>query len=242
MTHVAEGTLLAIRDGALVDTDDTIHVSGCEVCSSELGRISERAERIGAALRSLDTTIDVERAKASVRARLDRKLAAERPRRRFALPFGRAAAVLLLAAGAASAMPGSPVREWLGFGPSAAVPAETAVPQSAGPTGIEVPVSDQGITIALRGVPVAEEVEVMWIDEPLARISAADGSTYRMADGRAEAVITGGPVSISLPRTGTAVLEINGAVVLTRSGDAVSLPMGSLSSDDDRIVLTVPER
>lgn len=242
MTHVAEGTLLAIRDGALVDTDDTIHVSGCEACSSELGRISERAERIGDALKGLDTTIDVERAKASVRARLDRKMAAERPRRHFTLPFGRAAAILLLAAGAASAMPGSPVREWLGIGAPAEVTAVAAVQPAAGPAGIEVPVSDQGITIALRGVPIGEEVEVVWIDEPLARISADDGSTYRIEDGRAEAVITGGPVSISLPRTGAAVLEINGAVVLTRSDDAVSLPMGSLSSDDDRIVLTVPER
>lgn len=242
MSHVAEGTLLAIRDGVLVDADDTIHVSGCEACSSELVRINERADRISAALKDLDTTVDIERAKSAVRARLDRKLAAERPRRRFAIPLGRVAALLLVAAGAASAMPGSPVRAWLGVGSSTRVPEAVTAQPDFGPAGIEVAVSDAGITIALRGVPVAEEVEVVWIDEALARISAADGSTYRLADGRAEAVITGGPISVSLPRTGTAVIEINGAVVLTRSGDALSLPLGSLSSDDDRTVLMVPER
>lgn len=244
MSHASEAVLVAIRDGALVDADDSIHVSGCDVCSGELDRVSQRAFRVRAAIDDMDTPIDVERAKAAVRARLDRKRASERPRRNFSLPLGRAAALLLVAAGAASALPGSPVRAWLGVDGAVdpATASTEAVQEVPGPGGIEVPVTDAGIIVTLRGVPAAEEVLVVWLDEPLARISAADGSSYGFADGRAEAVVTGGPVSVSLPRTGAARLEINGSLVLSRSGETVTLPLGSVSRDDDRVVLTVPDR
>lgn len=244
MTHATEATLVAIRDGALVDADESIHVFGCEVCTDELDRVTARSVRVGRALDDDDISIDIEAAKASVRARLDRKRAAERPRRRYHLPLGRAAALLLVAAGAASALPGSPVREWIGLGTADGPTAPTTATSQEVPTpsGIEVAVSARGITVTLRGVPAAEQVQVVWLDEQLARISAADGSSYTFADGRAEAVVTGGPVSVALPRSGPAMLEINGTVVLSRSGETLTLPLGSVRRDDDGIVLTVPDR
>ncbi len=243
MSHVLEGTLTAIRDGALVDADDTVHLSGCDVCTGELARLTERSTRIAASFDHFEATIDVERAKEAVRARLDRKRAAERPRRSFSVPVGRAAALLLVAAGAVSALPGSPVRAWLGLdAPAVSETTTGAMQQDPGPAGIEVPVSEAGVTIALRGVPVAEEIEVEWIDEAIARISAADGSSYSVGDRRAEAVVTGGPVVVALPRSAPVVLEINGVVMLTRSSGSVSMPLGSVSSNENRITLSVPDR
>lgn len=244
MSHATEGILVAIRDRALVDADESIHVSGCDVCSADLERVTARAGRVEDALDGFDTPIDMERAKASVRAKLDRKRASERPRRQFPLTLGRAAGILLVAAGAVSALPGSPVRAWLGADGGVA-PTTTAVEglqEAPVPGGIEVPVSEDGITVSLRGVPSAEEVRVLWLDEPIARISAADGSSFSYADGRAEAVVTGGPLSVSLPRAGSVHLEINGAVALSRTGETLSLPLGSVTRGDDEVVLAVPDR
>ena len=50
MTHAVDGTLVAIRDGALIDADEGIHVSGCDVCARELERAVERSDRVRAAL------------------------------------------------------------------------------------------------------------------------------------------------------------------------------------------------
>lgn len=243
MTHLNEGIVIAIRDGALVPGDARVHAEECSVCAEALARARQRAEDIAEILGSMTADVDVEAAKASVRARLDELRAAERLRRRWIPSLGRAAALLLVAAGAAYALPGSPVRGWiestqerLTVDPPVAATSQERVDGSR----IEVAVPDEGIHVGLRSVAPGAEVQVVWLDEPVARISAAAGSSYSFAEGRAEAVVTAGDVRLEIFRGARAVsIEINGRMVYEGSSDSPRLLEGVVTRNEDRMIFTI---
>jgi hypothetical protein len=239
-----EGTIAAMRDGALLSTDAHLHVEACDACREALDSAKVRAAEVASDLETLDLPIDVEAAKTRVRERMDAMRSAERPQRGRPWYVGRAAALLLLTAGAAYALPGSPVRDWIS--PSATHDDESAGvtgPRAPEPLGIEVDVPDGRIRITLRGMIAESELEVVWLDTPTARISAALGSSYSLAEGHLQATVTAGPVRVEIPRGASMIsIEVNGRMVLQRSEDGLELPGQVLGQDPDRILFSIPER
>lgn len=247
MKHLEEGAILAIRDGMPVSSQARGHAEECSTCEGALALASQRASLVGSALGTLDTPVDVDGAKARVRARLDARRAAERPRRRAYLPLGRAAALLLVAGGAAWAMPGSPVRDWVSSTDSDAAvdsaPLEAVPAQAVEGGGIEVDMPAEGIVVSLSSVDGDSDVRLEWVDRPVARISAAAGSTYAFAEGRAEADVAPGPVVVEIDRAATSVtIEINGQVVFAGTASAATVTDGTASSTADGLVFPAPAR
>jgi hypothetical protein len=229
MNHPEEGVLLAARDGEPVGASARAHIDACAACRGTVASARRRAAAIDALLAEPAPPLDVEGAKRRVRARLD----AEREQgRRHATRFRharRAAAVLLVSAGAAYALPGSPVPVWLGLeepataghGDPESVPASP--PRDDEQEILLVPAGD-GIDIIVEAVPAGADVEVVWLPGSSARISAGTGARYAIADGRAIATAGEGPVRIGIPRSAPRIsITINGRTVYegtSEEGDA----------------------
>ena len=139
MNHLTERAILELRDGVAVDAFARAHLDQCATCQTELEEAQARAAAIASALTDLDERFDVESARGAVRARLANGEAAagltngqtsgqaseqtrghtdgETREPKVRAPFwtlGRAATFLLLTTGALSALPGSPLREFIG--------------------------------------------------------------------------------------------------------------------------------
>ena len=242
MSHVSEGTLLAIRDGELVSTDHRIHLESCGQCMNAMASARARSTQIEEALAGVSTPVDLAAAKEAVRARMDARRAVERPRGRAYGHLGRAAAILLLGAGAAWALPGSPVRDWLQpsapaveHGAVAATEPTIAVEAS----GIEVRTTD-AFSVILTDVEAGIPIEIILLEGAVSRITAPAGSTYSFADERIEASLTEGPVRIEIPRSLTTVLiRVNGVAVMEGSAANPTL-RGVVELDGDRTVIAAP--
>jgi hypothetical protein len=225
MTHLDEGTLVAVRDGDPYAALPSAHVEECARCAEELEASRSRSRMIAEVLASLDEPVDGTAAKAAVRRRLDAErgdLLARGGWWRGHL--GRAAALLVVTAGAASALPWSPVREWWAGSSAEPVPAS-------GPTGalttaqgspeasISVAVPEGGIAVLVRGAEPGSLIEVAWGPDAVATVSAPHGSEFSYADGRVEVDATPGPVRVELPGSpGLASLEVGGRLFLARAG------------------------
>ncbi len=247
MSHLEHGTITAIRDGALVTGDAREHLGGCPRCRAELERAGRRADRIATALAGLDVPVDTASAKAAVRRRLDaRRDRDSRPERHWRRHLGRAAAIVLATAGAAYAVPGSPVREILRpvVVPVAPGPTESAATQEAPQEGgIAVSVPDGRIRVLVRDAAPGTEIEVVWVDAASARVLAAPGSSFSFGEGRAEATVAPGPVRVHLPRFAPDVtLEVDGRPYLRRAATELELLERPISTSDDRIRFVVPGR
>jgi hypothetical protein len=246
MNHLEEGTMLAIRDRELIPGDARAHLAECGRCRTTLEELERRAEMIASALCTLDGPLVVERAKAAVRARLDARWDADRvPAGRWRAHIGRAAAVLLLAAGAAYALPGSPVRAWLegsveGDGATAVGPTSQ---EAVGEGAIEVDLDAGRIQVVLSGLPPGSTLDVVWTDRATARIVAAAGSSFSFGEGRAEAVVPPGPVRVELPRGASAVsVEVDGRMYLRRAADGLEILVPAAEHTAERIRFIAPER
>lgn len=246
MSHVSEGTLLAIRDGGLVDADARLHVESCPSCRAELDDARARARTIADALASLaeDAPVDVGAAKAEVRRRLDeRRKTGRRPMPRLAGGLGRAAVLLLLAAGLAYALPGSPIRGWLEerVEPTVtdALPDEGAPPST---EGVELDVPLGGLRMVLTSVEDGQRLEITWSDSDRVRLVAQAGSRYSVAAGRVEADVARGPVRVALPRSsGSVTIEAAGRMVLRSVDGDLEIQGEIVSRDADRIVVSMIE-
>lgn len=238
MTHLDEGMIVTIRDGALVDADAPEHVETCSRCAEALELAKERQTRVSRALEYLDRPVDLDRARARARSRLGAGPAAARPSHpRVLAVLGRAAALLLLAAGVTYALPHSPLREWLGpdAPPADAPPADSE--------GVEVDVPPTGLTLEVTPPDAGASVDVVWIDVPYVEITAPTGTRYAVSGDRAEVSLEPGPVRIGLPRAGGPVrIESGGRIVLrTRDGE-VTVMESVVSRTDEQITLHLGTR
>jgi hypothetical protein len=257
MTHVDEALLVALRDDETVDPEVREHVESCVPCRHALADARARARAIEDLLAT--TTLQAgggpavgggpgegtDEAKARVRARLD-ALRARQSRRGSGLPhLRRAAAILLVAAGAASALPGSPVRVWLGLeddAPSAHDEA-LATPPPAGEVSDEavvlVPAGD-GIEIELTDVTPDSEVELTWLSGATAQVAGGPGARYSVGDGQARAAAPNGPVRLGIPRSAPRIsITINGRLVY--SGTSAEADVGDVvRRSESGLVFTVP--
>ena len=245
MSHLDEGTIVALRDGSLVTGDVSEHLSECPQCQTALVSARQRAELIAESLAALDTQVDTEPAKAAVRARLDADREGPRATGRARWHLGRAAAVLLVTSGAAYALPGSPVRGWVfpgDAGPESVAVVEGRVPETRRDGGIEVDVPEGPIHVVLTGLAPGSELEVVWIEAMTARIAAAAGSSFSFAEGRAEARVTPGPVRVELPRFALVVsVEVDGRIYLRRTSAGLEIPGPVVEQTDDRIRFAIPQ-
>jgi len=257
MTHADEATLVALRDGEPVDPGVRLHVETCVPCRTALADARERARAIDDLLETNALRAGygptgagavgagTEHAKAKVRAQLDAQRARESRAGAGLAHLRRAAAILLVAAGAASAFPGSPVRVWLGVddpAPSphdAAIAAPTAAPQTPSEAVVLVPAAD-GIDIELTDVAPDSEVELTWIAGTTAQVACGPGARYAVAEGQARAAAPNGPVRLGIPRSTPRIsITINGRLVYSGTseeatvGDVVRRSAGGL-------VFTVP--
>lgn len=249
MTHVDEVALVALRDGESVDPAVAAHVAACVPCRHALADARARARAIEELLSQTAVGSpgghEVERAKAGVRARLDAQRARERRTGGSAVHLRRAAAMLLVAAGAASALSGSPVRVWLGIDPvepSAHDAAVATPPVSTTPPGetvVLIPAAD-GIDIELTQVVAGSEVELNWLTGTSAQLAGGPGARYTVGEGHAQAAAPNGPVQLGIPRSALHIsITINGRRVYSGTseeadvGDVVRRSPGGL-------VFTVP--
>ena len=246
MNHLDEGTIVALRDGSLVSGDASEHLHGCNRCRAALEESEQRADLVSVSLEALDEPFDLESAKRRARTHLD-AAPERRARSRGGLHLGRAAAILLVAAGAVSALPGSPVRRWLEPAASdagIAPPATAAAQEATSEGGIVVNVPDGRMHVVLSGVEAGSELEVLWRDAATARVSAAAGSSFSFAEGRAEATVAPGPVRVELPRYAPNVsVEVDGRIYVRRSSEGgLEVLEPSEERSEDRIRFIVRER
>jgi len=241
MTHLDPGTILAIRDGMPVDSDHVEHLDGCDRCAATLAEVRAASVSIVAALDVLDVTVDAGVAKAAVRARLEERRDVPRATRRIGWPLARAAGLLLVAAGALSAMPGSPLRTWLAGGDPA--PTTVEAPQETPEAGVRTELFEGRIEVVISGMSAGSEIEVSWVEGTAVTVYAAPGSRFASAAGRLEAVVADGPVRIGLPSAAEeASIEVDGRMYLRKIGADVDVLAPTIGRADDRIRFSVPVR
>lgn len=264
MTHLSPAEVVALRDGEALAPDRAHHPDSCPRCREAVERARFRARRIEASLPPAPPlpTERVESARQAVRARLgldagqaaDPRPASGRGAARAAgvrsfWSLSRAAGVLLLVAGGAAAMPGSPVRQWIGSmletpaTPEAVQPrpaASSSVAAPDGETGIRVRVEGGPVAIEVEGLPPGARVEVVREAGPELAVFAPDGSRFRTADGRVTVEADQGPVHVHLPAAaGPATLWVGGRVYLRWSTSGPEIPGPGVRTDDGRIVFEV---
>jgi hypothetical protein len=255
MKHLDEATILTLRDGGTADSAVREHLEACATCRAAMAEAEVRAERIGRTLAALDGPVEATAAKAGVRARLGTRASAAPAHGWGGRHLGRAAALLLVTAGAAAALPWSPVRSlwsppW--SEPAAEAPETPAAvvtrPEApaevvANEPGITVAVQDGVVQVVVRGAAVGSHVTVSWSDQPTARLTAPSGSRFTYAAGRVEVDASRGDVGVDLPKDASRVsLEVDGQLYLSGSPSALEVPGPAVERSDDAIRFRVVER
>jgi len=214
--HVDEGLLLALRDGETIPESADAHVEACTVCSSGLEEARARAVLIRDTLDDETESVDLEAARAAVRARLDRS----RARPRFSVPGAsvrRAAGILLVAAGAVSALQSPPVRTWLSerIGESGPTDRSTApAPRTADELQSVGIAAQPGLVIALSGLEAGDQLALVFEARDEVEVSAAEGTRFAIADARIDASDIVGPVIIRVPAGAPALtITANGRIM-----------------------------
>jgi hypothetical protein len=250
--HLDEATILAVRDDAPVGKAARAHLDACATCRAALTAARARADAVEHALTALDRPIEPVAAKAGVRARL-RTVGTDPGRsgghRRWSgRHLGRAAALLLVTAGAAAALPGSPLRSlWVPSGaaePIGASEVESPPGPAAGETGVRfsddvgiaVAVVDSAVHVVIRGADPGTDLSVSWTDQSSARVLAPTGSRFTYAAGRIEVDASRGAIRIELPRSAGAVsVEVDGHLYLQGSPVSLQITGPMVDRTDDSI-------
>ena len=205
---------------------------------------------MSAALAELDVEAPLTSARQSLAARARERARAPRPwwRRDLAKAAG---LVLAFAAAASAAIPGSPVRSWLGGETGAEASAEDVrvppAPSPVAPPPEEVGVrlaaaADGSLTVSVVGLAPGGQVRVRLVDEEVSGVFAAEGARFRTSAGRVEAVVPGSYVRIELSRAlATAAVEVDGALYLRKTGERLELAGPVPDSTDAEISFQVPD-
>ena len=220
MTHLDDGTLQAFLDDELPPKDRASaaeHLLGCPRCQAEKDGLVRAHSVFSEAVSVLDVDAPDRVAPAAAAAGTDR------PGFRGGSLIKAASLVLLVAAAASAAVPGSPVREWLvravepapAEGPaSTAEPASEPVPDPA-PAGVSL-AGAQPVDVVLTGLDgsTVRLVETDGQRVTVAVLGAETDPVFRTATGRLEVRDgVGGEVTVEWPATlATARLLVDGEV------------------------------
>ena len=228
MVHPDEGQFQAFLDGELsLDRANVVerHLLRCPDCRERVAALQEAEAQVGQVLRLLDPATDMDSARWEAR----RRRAARRSvsyRKRLAAA---AVAFLFVGAGAAAAMPGSPVRAWIGGGdptPGAAVVHEArgaavAIELVDGRARLEL---DRGVRLELQ----AGTGDRLRVEAPAHGAFDTGSGWVRLTGHGSEE-----PVRLELPGTAHAIdvriggdlrLEVEDGVVYLPGADGVRVP------------------
>lgn len=184
MDHPGDGPLQTYLDRELdMEAAEAVerHLLRCPECQERLDELDHARETVSAALAELDPpageTEDLDAARWEVRKRYaGRRGQVQRQRLATA-----AVVVLLLGAGVASAMPGSPIRDWL-VGDEPAESAVEVVPEEAG-AALAVELENGEARVELRELGAGVTLEVrMHTDERL-EVEAPVGARFETGAG-----------------------------------------------------------
>lgn len=256
--HLDEGGLQALLDRELpVDEERTAraHLAACASCHELLREMEGRAATVTRALAVLDVPPPLLPAREAVRRRGEsgrRGDTAPAPAQvdRSRAPWLRAAAVVFLLVGAgASALPGSPLREWvareiLGAGDSSSGVASVLSGDTdsvAADVGVFVAPSAGQVRVELLGLPAGAVVRVEIVEREEAAVFAAGGTRFESGPGRLQASVEGNEVRVELPAGApSALLRVNGERVLSRSSGRLELSGAGGEVSGNSIVIRVP--
>lgn len=216
MTHVDDGVLMAYMDEELSPSaraDTAKHVLACPRCRERLDELAADGRLLQEALALVDRPAPVERAHARFRGRT----AGHRwsPGRSVSgTAFIKAAGlVLLLAAGASAAVPGSPVRNWIRTTlvsrekPAAANRADTM-------SGVSILPANGHVEVAISRAAKGTRLRVRVVDGPRASVTVPEARKlpqFRTAPGRIDVVEPADEVLIDMPKTATEIeVTVNG--------------------------------
>ncbi len=240
MEHPDSGQLVAFLDGEVSESEAgeiKAHLDQCPDCSASFLALESSSSAVSDALSRLDTAPPSNQLKARRRPTQDN---ASKVRTGFwTLP--RAASIaLLFTAGGASALPGSPVRQWMtqlldnvmvGSGTDTQADPTTpdTEPQAGGDQaemgpGAGVAAVDGNVEIWIHDLPAEAELRVQWIDGDDAWVFAGEGTRFNTAAGRVEAFSPPGSVRVEIPRNlPGVVVYLNGGTLLRKSGGEVEI-------------------
>ena len=232
--HPAEGTLQAYLDGEIQSEPREAvyrHLDGCRECRDALAgldAIAVATTRELAPLGAVDSSGSIaDAARWEVRRAVARRRS-HANRRRVAAA---ASVVLLVGAGWAAAMPGSPIRGWLAGG-SPSEPAMESDQQLTGAvttprTGVSVPSLEGRVSVSFDGVGQETWIEVRVALAQDTQVSAPVGARFETGAGQVNVDMggLGGDLIVEFPDGATlAEILVDGRLVFRRAGAEVSYP------------------
>lgn len=256
MIHLTEGMILAVRDREPVADEVLAHLKECAACARALEDARSRAEAVEQALSAL-TEVAAGRGRPDVAEGAGASVVPIGRGRRDAVPgtrargtlwtlrwLGRAAVLVLIGAGALSALPG-PFRGWIPRvftgGPPPAPPS-TSAPALPGQVGGRMEVVSGPVTVRLENVVPGTVIDVRRVAGRAVGVLAATGSEFSYGSGEVRAAVVAGPVTVELPDgVVPATLVVNGAtyLVVNAAGMEVAGP-ATAASGEDLVTFEVP--
>lgn len=226
--HLDDDLLQRLIDGELATRealDVRGHLDGCGACRARVRDAEQDVKGLHALLASLDqpsTPVPLERVIAAARAPGARAAPIGGSRLRWAAGV----AIGLGVAGAAYALPGSPLPAWLDArlrsGPPSAASEEAVTPGMA--SGISM-APGAGVVVELLAAGSPPEVVVVLSDARELTVRARGGpAAFRSDPGRLRAVARGPEVAfdVEIPRDAPAVELIrDGTTIFVKRGDAI---------------------
>lgn len=247
-SHPSEARLVAYLDGELPPEDRagiSRHVVECRACAGTLDELRAASEGFSTAVSRLETPEseltagDVRRADGGDGGPDPRDAGAESVDDQRDRTFGRTAVVRIAASvavllGAAAALPGSPVRSWIGWSvqevqalfagsetseQEAVERPESSRADAADRSGVAVDPADGSVRIQLLQVPDGTAIRVRLVEGTQAGVWNAGGE-YRTSSGRIQVVApTSDRLLVEVPRSAYGVrLEVNGEAAAVKRG------------------------
>ncbi len=260
MRHLDDGSLQALIDNELPEFEEheaRRHLAACGACRELLAEVSESSRVFSSAMAVIDVPASRSAppaAREPVATRV-RPLhgaggaAAGRSAGRWAPgAVRRAAAILIVAAGGASAtIPGSPVREWLAAQRSpiaapAVAPANPEIMAAAVETGVSVTPAAGQLRIVLVDPGAGVHIRVLLTESARGGAFAEDGAgtaAFRAAAGRIEvAGAAGGRLRVEIPTSADdAAIVVDGVEQVVKEGGL--LRVTAAGERDQRITYEV---
>lgn len=260
--HLDEGRLQALLDGELPGEEERVarsHLASCAPCRQALDELGMQVTLVSGALGSLDIPPPFLPAREAVRRRLvpgggggaPSPVSVRREHRRDPR-WLRAAAMILVSVGVgASALPGSPVREWVARewlgAPGVQAPvsamegAPVAAPVADPDVAVFLPPSGGQVRVDVTGLPAGATVRVELVDRADAAVFAPGGSRFETSPGRLHASVEGDHVRVEFSRdVPWASLWVNGERALSRSGGRLELAGPGARVEGDTILFQLP--